>query len=107
MHPLLRLLDDMAACFRGYGQQLTLVISIVSTSLTLMSCRQHSREEAIAFAKHVHKALKAVEAGGAAKDYTLPTLVNLHTKMESEKHTSASHHGVKVRLMNYIGGEVL
>jgi hypothetical protein len=33
-----------------------------------MSCWKHSCDEAISFGKDLHKALKAVEAGGVAKD---------------------------------------
>jgi hypothetical protein len=68
IHPLLQFLEDMTVCFRGQGQHLKLDICIVSTKLAPMSCLKHSCDEAISFARHLHKALKAVEAGDVAKD---------------------------------------
>ncbi|KAF1918661.1 hypothetical protein BDU57DRAFT_545488 [Ampelomyces quisqualis] len=71
LHPLFRFLGDVTCCFRGNSKHLVFAISIVSTQLAPASCWEHSREEALHFAKGLATAYKAVQAGGTAKDFWL------------------------------------
>lgn len=68
LHPLLHLLEDNNTFFRGHGDKLLVVLSIVSSGIAAFACWEDSSRSAIVTARHLAKAHRALEAGGVSND---------------------------------------
>jgi len=68
LHPLLQFLGHGATCFRGHKTLFVFNIRFFSDLCAPKSLFERGRADAITFACHLKKALKALEAGGMRSD---------------------------------------
>jgi hypothetical protein len=68
MHALLNFLEDLDVYLQGWGTQLILEVSLVSSKLAPVSCWRYSCFAAVGCARHLWKTAKAVQAGAVVKD---------------------------------------